>query len=535
MGEVTQRYQVVIVGAGPVGIALAVDLGQRDISVAVVERGREVGRLPKGQSLTHRTLEHFYFWDCLDEIRNIRLLPPGYPIGGVMAYGSLASDYWHPYGGSRDQLDPYYFQKNDRLPQYLTETVLRRRASELPSVDVFFDHAVRSICQDDEAVQVQASASVWPYDNLMLEADFVVGCDGTGSTVLAQLGIERQGTDFDTRMVLAVFDSPEFHAELERFGKRTTFHAVNPEMRGAWQFWGRIEAENSFFFHAPVPKDTRPGDVDAIHRIMERAAGFSFTAEYRDVGFWSLRTSVADTYRDRRVFIAGDAAHSHPPYGGYGLNTGLEDVANLGWKLAATLGGWGFDVLLDSYTAERQPVAAGICEGLIAAGIRAEVRFCEKYNPDENAAAFEEAWPLRVSAESDAPLTFEPHYEGSPVVCGPADATVGVNSAHSLRARPGHHLAPQTLSSGRDVFEELGAGYTLLALDANDADVNAVETAARDRGVPLEVVRDSLAGGRERYGSSMIMVRPDQFVAWTGGSAAIDDLFTTAWRTPSLR
>jgi 4-hydroxyisophthalate hydroxylase len=535
MSEVPKRYQVIIVGGGPVGIALAVDLGQRGVAVAVLERGSEVGRLPKGQSLTHRTLEHFYFWECLDDLRNIRLLPPGYPIGGVLAYGSLASDYWHPYGGGRDRLDPYYYQKNDRLPQYLTETVLRRRASELASVDLCFNHTVSSIHQHDEAVRVHVSEPASPDRNLILEADFVVGCDGTGSTVLSQLGIDRRGTDFDTNMVLAVFESPEFHERTERFGKRTTFHTVHPETRGAWQFWGRIEAENSFFFHAPVPKDAAADDVDVIHQVMERAAGFSFPADYRHVGFWSLRTSVADTYRDRRVFVAGDAAHSHPPYGGYGLNNGLEDVVNLGWKLAARLGGWGDDVLLDSYTAERQPVATGICEDLIVAGMRDELRFCEQHSPERDAALFEEAWRLRVSAESDAALAFEPHYEGSPVVGGPTGAKVGISSTHSLSARAGHHLAPQPLSSGGNVFEELGTGYTLLALDADSADVNTVETAARDLGMPLKVIRDSRAGGRENYDSRMIMVRPDQFVAWTADSGPTDRLIAKTWLPSTLR
>jgi choline dehydrogenase-like flavoprotein len=126
--EMTERYQVVIVGGGPVGVALAVELGQRGITCAVVERHREVGRIPKGQGLTHRSLEHFYFWNAVDEIRTIRLLPKGYPIGGVVVYGNLMGNYWYPNDTARNSLHSFYFQRNERLPQYLTEDRKGRRA-----------------------------------------------------------------------------------------------------------------------------------------------------------------------------------------------------------------------------------------------------------------------------------------------------------------------------------------------------------------------------------------------------------------------
>jgi len=337
-----ERYQVVIVGGGPVGVALAVELGQRGVSCAVVERHRDVGRIPKGQSLTNRTLEHFYFWNCVDELRAARLLPPGYPIGGVSAYGNLMSEYWSGNYTGREVLPhPFYFQANERLPQYLTEEVLRARAADLPSVTFFFERTANAIEQDGNGVKVTVASQVWPYEDEVIEADYAVGCDGARSLVRETLGIERHGTDFDTRMVLAVFSSPELHAGLERLGERTTYQVINPDLKGAWQFFGRVEVGLSWFFHAPVAKDTSPDDKEYIHGLMEQAAGFSFPVEFEHIGFWNLRIDVADTYRKDRIFIAGDAAHTHPPYGGQGLNNGLEDVTNLGWKLTAKLEGWG--------------------------------------------------------------------------------------------------------------------------------------------------------------------------------------------------
>jgi 4-hydroxyisophthalate hydroxylase len=515
------RYQVVIIGGGPVGIALAVELGQRGVACAVVERHQDVGRIPKGQSLTNRTLEHFYFWHCVDELRAARLLPPGYSIGGVSAYDNLMSDYWHVGYSAQSDMQKFYFQRNDRLPQYLTEEVLRARAATLPDVTCYFNSTAKAIEQDDASVRVTMTSEVWPYEDEILEADYVVGCDGGRSLTREQLGIERHGTDLGERMVLAVFSSPELHAGLERFGERTTYHVVNPVARGAWQFFGRVEVGKSWFFHAPVRPETTSKDHEYIHGIMEQAAGFAFPADFEHVGFWNLQIEVADTYRQGRVFLAGDAAHTHPPYGGQGLNNGLEDVTNLGWKLAAALEGWGGDTLLRSYSDERQPVFREIGEDLIAGGILREREWLQLHNPNKDLADFERAWAARHEA-GRAQLETEQHYAGSAVVDGPPGATVGIHSRRSLAARPGHHLAPQTLTSGSNVFEELGTGFTLLAFDPQEQAVARLVDAAAARRVPLKVVRDSRRDGREQYEAPLVLVRPDQFVAWAGSDAPPD-------------
>src|SRR5207342_1592456 len=151
-----------------------------------------------------------------------------------------------------------------------------------------------------------------------------------------------------------------------------------------------IDVGEGFFFHAPVPPDTTKDNFDFL-ALMHQVAGFKFACELDHVGFWEMRVAIADKYQVGRVFIAGDAAHTHPPYGGFGLNSGLEDVTNLGWKLAAKLQGWGGEELLDSYTEERQPIFAETGELVIAAGIRRAAEFTERYSPEKDKAAFEEA------------------------------------------------------------------------------------------------------------------------------------------------
>jgi 4-hydroxyisophthalate hydroxylase len=514
---VAGRPRVVIVGGGPVGVGLAVELGLRGVPCAVVERRSGLSRIPKGQGLSQRTLEHFWFWGIADELRAARTMTEGFPIGQVTAYENLLSDHWHA-PPARELVAPYYFQANERLPQYRTEEVLRRRMAGLPAVADWFGWTATGVQQDGDGVRVVVEREG---ETRVIEGDYVVGCDGGHSLVREQVDIERSSTDFDQVMALVVFRSAELHAALDRFPPRSTYRVLHPDLKGYWMFFGRVDVGEEFFFHAPVPPGTTRENYD-FAALLHRAAGFEFACAIEHVGLWDLRVQVATNYRAGWAFIAGDAAHTHPPYGGFGLNNGLEDAVNLGWKLGAVLDGWGGERLLDSYSLERQPVFRDVGEGIIAGWIDDDRRFLERYDPEDDPEAFAREFE-RVTREFGRRLRlFEPHYEGSPVVLGPPGGASSGYGEHTFTARAGHHLPPRPLSFGRNVFEELGRGFTLLAFDAGDAVVRGFESAAAGLGVPLTVVRDSYADERTAYGARLVLVRPDQYVAWAGDEAAED-------------
>ena len=304
----------------------------------------------------------------------------------------------------------------------------------------------------------------------MLEADYVVGCDGGHSTVREQVGIERGGADFDQLMVLAVFRSRELHEKLKRFPPRSTYRVMHPDLKGYWQFFGRVDVGESWFFHSPVPANTTRDNYD-FHGAAAEGRGLSVSrASSTMSGFWDLRIAVAEKYQVGRVFIAGDAAHSHPPYGGYGLNNGLDDVANLGWKLAAQAAEAGAATrCCDSYT-------RGAAADLQGDRPRTSSR------PASSATGFPR--PLQPGAR---PRRIRARLEGSCQRGGAAGADLRAalrrladrvraagrrDAARTARTRsrraPAITCRRSFCRSGRNVFEELGPDFTLLAFDADD-------------------------------------------------------------------
>ncbi|WMT89366.1 FAD-dependent monooxygenase [Pelagibacterium sp. H642] len=510
--------QVAIVGGGPVGLGLAIELGQRGVDVVVVERYHQPQPVPKGQNLTQRTMEHFHFWGAERMLRSARTVPTEYGIGGMTTYGTLLSPYTYDWL-QRELVRPFYYQENERLPQYQTEAVLRARVAELPSVKVLCGWNGDTFEQDQHGVTLAISEREGG-GTRTINAQFVVGCDGSRSRIRKTAGIAQTRSDHDKLMVLLVFRSSALHELLKRYPNKSFYNVLHPDLEGYWQFFGRVDLGTTWFFHAPVPKDTTRDNFD-FHAYLHRAVGQKFDLDIDYIGFWDLRFAVSETYRNGRVFIAGDAAHSHPPYGGYGINTGFEDARNLGWKLAAFLQGWGGEDLLDSYSDERQPVFASTARDFIEKSIHVDGDFLAKFDPDRDKQAFENEWNRRRHGATEEVGAFEPHYEGSSTVFGPEEGRTNAKGMHQHRARAGHHLTPATLSDGANVYERLGTGFTLIALDPLPGEIGRWLDAAKALGLPLDIIEDSTADSRALYESRLVLVRPDHFITWCGEPADV--------------
>lgn len=508
--------EVLIAGGGPVGLGLAIDLAQRGVSVHVLERATDLHRIPKGQNLTQRSGEHFRAWGVQRAVRAASPIPASFGNAGMVAYGTLLGEYSYDWF-RRAAVGQYYFAENERLPQYRLEQVLRDRARSLPGVTFETGSTVAAARQDADGAEVEVTRA--DGSSRRLRAPYLVGCDGARSAVREQAGIALQTDHTGPRMALIVFRSTELHDLLERYPGKSIYNVMNPDLQGYWQFLGRVDLDGGWFFHAPVPHGTTAENFD-FRAYLHRAVGTEFALAFEHIGFWDLRISHARAYRAGRLFIAGDAAHSHPPYGGYGINTGFEDARNLSWKLAAELRGWAGPALLDSYGAERHPVFASTSEDFIGRMIRDDRAFVERYAPDRDRAAFEAAWAERARGGNADVTQFLPHYAGSPIVFGAPGARSGARGRHEVQARAGYHLAPQPLSDGGDLWDRLGPWFTLIDLSGDPANTAAFEHAAAGQHLPLTVIADDNAEARAAWGAPLILLRPDQFVAWTGEDAA---------------
>src|SRR5262249_33995899 len=230
MGEAPIAALIVVIGGGPVGMGLAIELGQRHIGSIVVERYAAPQPIPKGQNLTQRTMEHFHFWGVEHEVRAARTIPPEYGIGGLTAYGTLLGDYSYDWM-QRELVRPFYFTDNERLPQYATESALRRRAGELASVTTLYGWSAETVRQDAGEAQVLLAERAGG-GRRTLRAQYVVGCDGSRSRVRTQAGIGQDLSDHDRLMVLLVFRSQGLHRLLERYPGKSFYSVLHPELDG---------------------------------------------------------------------------------------------------------------------------------------------------------------------------------------------------------------------------------------------------------------------------------------------------------------
>ena len=494
--------EVAIVGGGPVGMGLAIELGQRGVSVAVFEKRATLSPIPKGQNLTQRTGEHFLAWGAIDGIRAALPAITSLGIGGVTVYRNLQGEYSYDWL-SRADVSEFYAVENLRLPQYATEAVLRKRAAQLDSVQVFLGHAVQAIDLSSEAARLTVRD---PTERIhLVSSPYVVGCDGARSLVRRTAGLPTVTRSHLRRMVLAVFRSKDLSRIVSRFPGKAYFNALHPAKEGFWQFFGRV-GPDTWFFHTPVQANATAETLD-LGTHLSQAVGRNINLDVESLGFWDLRTEFATAYREGRAFIAGDAAHSHPPYGGYGVNTGFEDARNLGWKLAAVLQGWGGEGLLDSYGVERQPVFESTARDFIERMIENDRIFVRDFDPDIDKVAFEAEWQRRSRETKRDVSGFCPNYEGSPIVSD-GGRHPGAVGSHDHRARVGYLLSPRD-----DLMDRLGDGFTLVAV--GDVATDAFADAANRIGVPLTVARMRQTAETRMWKSGLILLRPDRYVAYS--------------------
>jgi 2-polyprenyl-6-methoxyphenol hydroxylase-like FAD-dependent oxidoreductase len=532
--DLPRSTQVVVAGGGPVGLACAMELGHRGISCLVVEPRAMVSHArPRCKTINVRSMQHLRRWGIAGQLRDRAPLPPAWSSDVVFCTslgGRELSRFTGVLGLVAD--GDRFAELGQQAPQYVLEELLRDVVREQPGSQLITGSTVTSVAQDEAGVRVTVTDPLG--HSAVVEADYLVGCDGPRSTVREQIGAAYTGEAALRPNFGLVFYAPDLWPQV-RHGPAVQYWIINP---AAPALVGPIDRCGTWWMIA-FGVDAETGEREA-GRLIDAAAGRTTRARVLSTDPWTARMQIADRMRLGRVFLAGDAAHLNPPFGGHGLNTGLGDAVDLGWKLAAVLRGWGGPEVLDSYEAERRPIQEQVIREATA-NMRVTSPELLADDLDEDGPAGDRARQAaghRIQQAKRAEfhaldLVLGVAIKSSPVVAGTSSPRPG--DLHTGAPRPGTLLPHAWLGPGRSLYDELGDGFTLL-VRRRGAAYGRLEEAARARGVPLQIMDQAGTGAGEAgpdhaapdapaLGTpagdtsaqgvpALVLVRPDQYVAW---------------------
>ena len=530
--------EVLIAGAGPVGLTLAIDLGRRGIRCTLIEMNPTTAPYPKMDRSNARTMELYRRIGIVDRVRALGY-PPEIPMNvycctrlsdppiAVLKYPSVAERRRQiaesPNGSFL--LEPYQLVSQNKL-----EPLLKEVAEGTPNVTVRYGCELMDFSQDAEGVTVLARTVDGKKETL--RASYLVGCDGGSSRVRKTLGIKLQGKGGIRNLVQVIFMSDELYERI-RTGKGRHYNFVDAAGSTIVAQGCRTE----FTLHSSLPPETdfRP--------VIEGLIGFPCRFQILDVIPWRHNLLIADRYRDGRVFMAGDAIHLVIPTGGLGMNTGVGDAFDLAWKLAGTIHGWGGPALLDAYEGERRPIGVRNVEatGWAASGVPVWRALVKPEIHDDT--------PEGVALRQEVAASFEVNhrrmhgmvgveagysYAGSPLIADePGNVAEWETSRYVPKAVPGARIPHMWLADGSALQDCLGDDYTLLDLKG-DCDTALLEAALRKVGAPLKVLHLDEKRVREVYGASVLLLRPDLHIVWRGDGPPPDApelaALATGWR-----
>ncbi len=526
---------VAIIGGGPAGLMLAIELGCRGVPCVLLEEDADCPALPKANATSARTMEHYRRRGFAHLIRALGL-PPEHaqdvvytthiagpeltrfriPSAAQAAQQASFGDY-----GALTWPTP---ELPHRAQQMLIEPILKAQAQSYPSVTARFACRAVSVLDPGDRVQLEYVDAAGLQHQL--QATYAVGCDGPRSMVRQAMGVRYAGEGgarrdfFGGQMVSIYFRAAGLAAAI---GKPAAWQywALNPRQRA---LLCSIDGAGSHVLMIQLPPEAPVADVD-VARVFANAIGAPFDYEVLAITPWTAgHALVAERFAQGRLFLAGDAAHLFTPTGGMGYNTSVDDVVNLGWKLALVCGGCASASLLDSYEAERRPIAQRNTD--FARRMADSIgRMVVPAHIDEASVAGEQArqdlaprLAQHVASEFNIPgLQLGLSYAGSPIVASEPGAAPPDDPNHYLpHARPGAR-APHVALGDASWLDRFGRDFTLLVLDDGLATQAWADQAAR-RGLWLHILRCDDAAVRALYAAPLVLIRPDHHIAWRGGA-----------------
>ena len=536
MPELSQ-CDVLIVGAGPVGLTLAIDLAWRGINVTVAEtRARAAPPEPKCNHVAARTMEIFRRLGLAGKVREAGL-PADYPhdISYRTSFtGAELTRIRIPCRRDRftmtDGPDCNWPtpEPPHRINQIFLEPILFEHAASQSRIRIVNRVSVEDVTVGDASADV-ALRDLDTDKVRRLDCRFLIGCDGARSVVRKAIGAELSGDAIIQRVQSTYIRAPGL-IDLQQHANAWGTGAINPRRSGMVY---AIDGRERWLVHnymKPGETEFEAVDRDACLRTI-LGVGPDFNYEIISREDWYGRRLIANKFRDRCAFIAGDAAHIWVPYAGFGMNAGIADAMNLSWLLAAHLNGWAPASILDAYEAERWPITSQVSKFAMSHA-EAEIRRrgavpenIEETGPEGEAARAEVgrlAYEINVQQYACAGLNFGTYYDRSPIIAyDGAEHPAYTMDSYTPSTVPGCRTPHLWREDGGSLYDAMGPEFTLLRVDAA-IDVTALERAARDRKVPLRVL-DITPSAALPFGR-LVLSRPDQHVAWRGDSLPSDPL-----------
>lgn len=533
------QAQVLIVGAGPVGLTLAMDLAQRGIDVLVAEI-RHRGEAPsvKCNHISSRSMEILRRLGVAPAMRAAGL-PADYP--NDVAYrtsftGTEISRIPIPSRENRytatDGPDTWWPtpEPPHRVNQIYLEPVLFAHAEATPNLRILNRTRIDTFAQDENGCHA-TGVNLDSDEAVEIRCDYLIGCDGGRSAVRKSIGAKLSGTDVVGRVQSTYIRAPKLLGLLKVAPAWATF-SVNPRRCGNVY---AIDGKERWLIHNYLnASETEFDSVDrdwALRQILGVDEDFEY--EILSKEDWIGRRLVADRFRDRRIFLCGDASHLWIPMAGYGMNAGIADAMNLSWNLAARLNGWGDDGILAAYEAERQPITEQVSNFAMnhaialqkeREGVPANIE-AEGIEGNRVRATFGQTlYELNVRQYCCAGLNFGYYYDQSPLIAydGEAQPAYGMDT-FTPSTVPGCRTPHLWLADGRSLYDAMGPEYTVLRFDRS-VDASALLAAARDQGVPMVLLDVSSPEAAALYPHALLISRPDQHVAWRGNQVPADAL-----------
>jgi 2-polyprenyl-6-methoxyphenol hydroxylase-like FAD-dependent oxidoreductase len=520
---------VLIVGGGPVGLALAADLGRRGIECTLVEQTDGTIFHPRANTVNSRTMEFCRRWGIAEAVRQAGT-PPDFPLDIVFCTGLaghlLARVERPTYGGHKPL--PTTPERSQRCNQLFFDPIMRKLAASCPNVRLRYRCRFESFVETEEGV-VCTVHDLANDKRETIEARYLAACCGGRSPVPQALGVRWEGQPVLSYHLNVFLKIKELWTRHDK-GKTAFYFFVHE--KGIGPSLIELDGNELWRFGFSTGQQPLTAEQAGVTALIERFLGPDIPYEQISVLPWTCRSIVADTWRRGNVFLAGDAVHQHSPSGGFGMNTGLGDAVDLGWKLAATLAGWGGPALLDSYELERKPVARRIVreatEGqspLADASALALINAAGVEGEHARSVIGEEILRERTKVFVSDGLVLGYRYDPSPVIM--SDGTpppVESVSRYTPTARPGSRAPHAWLDGGRSTLDLFGDAFVLLTFGGAEGEAEPILAVARIRGVPCKAVAIADPAIAALYERRLVMVRPDGHVCWRGDTSPADPL-----------